>query len=153
MRIAIASDHAAVALRRALAAELTAAGHEVSDHGADEGQRVDYPDYAQRVGAAVQSRDADRGVLVCGTGIGMSIAANKLAGIRAALVHDVTTARLAAQHNDANVLCLGGRVVGPIVASECVAAWLSTPFEARHQHRLDKIAALEPSTDALPGDR
>ena len=143
MRIAIASDHAAVALRHELADGLRGAGHEIVDLGCQAGERVDYPDYAARVCAAVCAGDADRGVLVCGTGIGMSVAANKVAGIRAALVHDVTTASLAAAHNNANVLCLGGRVLGPLVAAAWLEAWLTTPFEPRHQPRLDKISALE----------
>lgn len=143
MRIAIASDHAAVALRKELGQGMTRAGHTVTDLGCAAGERVDYPDFAREVANAVLSGAADRGVLVCGTGIGMSIAANKIDGIRAALVHDVTTAALAAQHNNANILCLGGRVLGPIVAAACLEAWLTTPFEARHQARLDKITALE----------
>jgi len=145
MRIAIASDHAAVDVRLALATHLHEAGHEPIDLGCAAGERVDYPDYAAKVGRAVTAGDADLGVLLCGTGIGMSIAANKLAGVRAALVHDVTTARLAAEHNRANVLCVGARVLGPVTITECVDAWLSTPFVARHQRRLDKIAALEPA--------
>jgi len=143
MRIAIASDHAAVALRNELGQGMTRAGHTVTDLGCVAGERVDYPDFARKVANAVLSGAADRGVLVCGTGIGMSIAANKIDGIRAALVHDVTTAALAAQHNNANILCLGGRVLGPIVAAACLDTWLTTPFEARHQARLDKITALE----------
>jgi ribose 5-phosphate isomerase B len=142
-RIAFASDHAAVALRRSLGHVVEAAGHTAVDLGALEGERVDYPDYAAAVCRAVLDGQADLGVLVCGTGIGMSIAANKFAGIRAALVHDETTARLAAQHNDANVLCLGGRVLGPVVAEACLMAWLTTPFEARHGARLAKVAALQ----------
>lgn len=143
MRLAIASDHAAVALRQQLAETLRSWGHEVTDLGCDEGARVDYPDYAAAACQRVIDGQVDRAVLVCGTGIGMSIAANKFAGIRAALVHDVTTAALAAQHNDANVLCLGGRVLGPVTCEQCLEAWLKTAFEARHQHRLDKVSALE----------
>ena len=142
MRIAIASDHAAVAARAAVRDDLAARGVEIVDCGCADGERVDYPDYAERVARHVADGSCDRGVLLCGTGIGMSIAANKISGIRAALVHDVTTAQLAAQHNDANVLCLGARVLGPVTIAACIAAWLDTPFEARHQRRLDKIAAL-----------
>lgn len=145
MRIAISSDHAAVALRQQLAAALANWGHEIRDLGPAEGVRVDYPDPAAELARAVARGDFDRGVLICGTGIGVSIAANKIDGVRAALVHDVTTARLAAAHNDANVLCLGGRVLGPIVAQECVAAWLETDFEPRHAPRLAKIQQLEGS--------
>lgn len=143
MRIAIASDHAAVELRQLLAARLAELGHEVDDLGCQPGERVDYPRYAAAVSGAIIQGNAERGVLVCGTGIGMSIAANKIAGIRAALVHDVTTARLAAEHNAANVLCLGGRVLGPLVAQECLEIWLQTTFDPRHQHRLDLITAME----------
>ncbi len=143
MRIALASDHAAIELRLHLAAHLERAGHQVDDLGCDEGQRVDYPDYAGAAAGAVVTGNADKAVLLCGTGIGMSIAANKVVGIRAALVHDVTTARLAGEHNAANVLCIGARVVGPLVAAECVDAWLNAAFDARHQPRLDKVAAME----------
>lgn len=143
MRIAIASDHAAVALRSHLATLLERAGHSVDDLGCDEDERVDYPDYAAAVAAAVVTGNADRGILLCGTGIGMSIAANKIVGIRAALVHDVTTARLAGEHNHAQILCLGARVTGAVVAEECVWAWLAAAFDPRHQHRLDKIAQME----------
>lgn len=143
MRIALASDHAAIDLRRALGEHLQAAGHSLDDLGCDEGQRVDYPDYAAAAAAAVVTGAADKAILLCGTGIGMSIAANKVVGIRAALVHDVTTARLAGEHNNANVLCIGARVLGPLVAAECVDAWLGAAFDDRHQRRLDKVAAME----------
>ena len=143
MRIAIASDHAAVDLRLAVAEHLSAAGHSIEDLGPEPGRRVDYPDYAAAVAGAVVAGGCDRGVLLCGSGIGMSIAANKFAGIRAALVHDVTTARLCAEHNDANVLCLGARTSGPLIALECIDAWLGATFDVRHQHRLDLITRLE----------
>jgi ribose 5-phosphate isomerase B len=145
MRIALASDHAAVEVRLHLAEWLCERGCEAVDLGCEPGQRVDYPDYAEAVARAVVTGDVARGVLICGTGIGMSIAANKVAGIRAALVHDVTTARLAAAHNHANILCLGGRVLGIVTMEEILAAWLETGFEARHQGRLDKVTALEQS--------
>jgi len=143
MRIAIASDHAAVELRQAVVKHLIALGHEVEDLGCAADERVDYPPYAAAVAGAVLQGGCARGVLMCGTGIGMSIAANKFAGIRAALVHDVTTARLAAEHNDANILCLGGRTMGPLVATECISAWLAARLDPRHQVRLDLIAKLE----------
>lgn len=143
MRIAIASDHAAVHLRAHLVEQLEKLGHHVEDLGCEADERVDYPDYAAAVAGSVVTGNADRGILLCGTGIGMSIAANKAVGIRAALVHDVTTARLCAEHNHANILCLGARVVGPLVATECVAAWLAAEFDHRHQPRLDKISAME----------
>jgi RpiB/LacA/LacB family sugar-phosphate isomerase len=124
-------------------AALRERGHEVVVCGPEQGARADYPVQAREVAEAVATGRAQRGVLLCGTGIGVSIAANKVAGVRAALVHDVTTARLAAEHNDANVLCLGARVVGEVVALDCLAAWLETPFAARHQPRLDLITAIE----------
>ena len=114
MRIAIASDHAAVELRLAIGAHLAERGVSVDDLGCAAGERVDYPDYAAAAAGRVARLEADRAILVCGTGIGMAIAANKIRGIRAAVVHDVTTARLTAAHNDANVLCLGARVVGSV---------------------------------------
>lgn len=143
MRIVLASDHAAVDLRLKIMGHLAHLGHDVDDLGPEDGERVDYPDYAAALCGAIVSGEADCGVLLCGTGIGMSIAANKFAGIRAALVHDVTTARLSAEHNKANVLVLGARVLGPITALECVDAWLNQAFDPRHQARLDKITALE----------
>ncbi|MGM0577479.1 MAG: ribose 5-phosphate isomerase B [Myxococcota bacterium] len=144
-RIHVGSDHAAIAMRRAIVAHLRERGLEVVEIGPEDGERVDYPDQAGEVARAVSSGDADRGILVCGTGIGMSIAANKVPGVRAALVHDPTTARLASQHNRANVLCMGGRLLAAEYALELVDAWLETPFEERHQHRLDKIVGLERS--------
>ncbi len=138
--VAIASDHAGVALKRELVAQIAARGLVPLDLGAEEGQRVDYPDYAHKLAAALREGRAGRGVVICGTGIGISIAANRHPGIRAALVHDVTTARLARQHNDANVLALGARVLGPEVAAECLAVFLSTDYEGgRHAERLAKI--------------
>ena len=144
MKIGLGADHAGYALKAALAAHLASAGHQVVDYGTGDPTRsVDYPDYAQTVGHAVISRSVDLGILVCGTGIGMSIAANKVQGIRAALAHDVTTAWLARQHNDANVLCLGGRLVAPMLATAMVDAWLEAAFETRHQPRVDRIAEVE----------
>ncbi len=143
MRIALASDHAAVDLRLAVAEHLLAKGHVVEDLGCDSDQRVDFPDYAAAAAGAIIAGGCDCGILLCGSGIGMSIAANKFAGIRAALVHDVTTARLAMEHNNANILCLGARTTGPLIALECVDAWLGATFETRHQHRLDLITKLE----------
>ncbi len=109
---------------------------------------VDYPDYAEAVARSVVAGRADRGILLCGTGIGMSIAANKIPGVRAALVHDVTTARMSRLHNDANVLALGGGMIGERLLREIVTVWLTTDFEGgRHQGRLDKIARLEQTED------
>lgn len=152
MRIGLGADHAGYALKAVLADHLAARGHAVVDYGTrDPAVSVDYPDFAEAVGRAVVAGEVDLGVLVCGTGIGMSIAANKVRGVRAALVHDVTTARLAREHNDANVLALGGRLLGTTLATECVEAFLGARFEDRHRRRLDRIAALEAGGDG--GDR
>ena len=143
--IVIASDHAGVALKtrivRLLREEL---GYEVADLGAFSEDSVDYPDYGAKVGEAVSTGQAERGVLICGTGIGMSIIANKFHGVRAALCHNELTARLSREHNDANVLVLGERVLGSDVALHIVRQWFETPFEGgRHQRRVDKIAEIE----------
>jgi ribose 5-phosphate isomerase B len=143
MRIAIGSDHGGLSLKEELKKELVKLGHDFVDMGTNGTESVDYPDYASRVAMEVVSGACPRGILVCGTGIGMCIAANKVDGVRAALVHDLTTARLAAQHNDANVLCLGGRLLAAELAGEIVATWLGTRFEERHRPRLDKIHRLE----------
>jgi ribose 5-phosphate isomerase B len=145
MRIAVASDHAGVALKQMIAEHLKDRGFELIDLGCDgtEGA-VDYPDYGAAIGREVAHGDADLGIAVCGTGAGMSIAANKIAGIRAAHAPDVTTARLAREHNHANVLCLGARTVGPAVALDAVDAWLdAVPAFGRHLVRLNKLAALD----------
>ena len=143
MRIAVGSDHAAFPLKVAIVRWLREAGHEVVDVGPATDDRVDYPDFALEVARQVAGGTVERGVLTCGTGIGMSMAANKVAGVRAALVHDPYTAAMAAAHNDANVLCMGGRLLAEAYALELVRVWLATPFEERHQPRLDKIARAE----------
>lgn len=145
MRFFVGSDHAAIALRQKIVAHLHLAGHQIEEVGPHEGERVDYPDQAAVVAQNVARGAADRGILVCGTGIGMSIAANKIPGIRAALVHDRETAEMAARHNDANVLCLGGRLLAEDFAIELVDIWLATGFEERHAARLKKITQLETS--------
>jgi ribose 5-phosphate isomerase B len=138
--IALASDHAGHALKSELAAHLGRRGIPVLDLGTDGPESVDYPDYGHALAAAVRDGRAARGVLVCGTGIGVSIAANRHPGIRAAVCQDATTARLARQHNDANVLALGARIVGPEVARDCLDAFLDTPFEGgRHARRVEKL--------------
>jgi ribose 5-phosphate isomerase B len=138
-RIAIASDHAGFELKAALK-QFLSEDHEVIDLGTHGPESVDYPDFGAAMAAAVASGEAGRGILICGTGIGISIAANRHAGVRAALCHDVTTARLSRQHNDANVLVLGARVVGLDVARDCVSAFLGTPFEGgRHSRRVEKL--------------
>ena len=144
LRIAIGADHGGTTLKHSLVDALVAAGHDVADHGTHGTTSVDYPDVAADVARSVAAGQAERGVLVCGSGIGVSIAANKVPGIRAALVHDATTARLAREHNDANILCLGERTTGSVVAIDAVAAWLGAAFEGgRHQGRVDKITQLE----------
>lgn len=138
--VALGSDHAGVALKAALAEALAAAGHPTLDMGTNGPESVDYPDFANAVAAAVLDGRARFGVLVCGTGIGISIAANRHAGIRCALVHDATTARLCREHNDANILALGARVIGPEVALDALKAFLSTPFGGgRHERRVRKL--------------
>ncbi len=144
MKIALGSDHGGFETKQALAEEVRARGHEVVDYGVNGNESVDYPDYGAEVAGAVSRGDVDCGVLVCGTGIGMSIVANKFPGVRAALVTDEFMARMAAEHNNANVLVLGGRTSGPEGALTLLRAWLDTPFEGgRHQRRLDKIALIE----------
>ncbi len=140
-RVVIASDHAGYALKCVLRAELAALDRVVTDLGTDGAAAVDYPDFATLVANAILGGRAERGVLVCGSGIGMSIAANRNRGIRAANCHDTTTARLARAHNDANVLCLGARLIGEDVAKDCLRAFFATPFEGgRHVARVAKLS-------------
>ncbi len=145
MRIAIGSDHAGYELKDRIRARLAGSGHHVEDLGTSGAEPpVDYPDTALKVARAVASGAADRGILVCGTGIGMSMTANRVPGIRAALCHDHYTAKLSRAHNDANVLCMGGRTTGWEVAFDMVAVFLETAFEGgRHQRRVGKIHAAE----------
>jgi ribose 5-phosphate isomerase B len=140
--VVIAADHGGVEMKRLLVAELESRGYSVLDLGTDSDASVDYPDCAQELALAIIGGRATRGVLVCGSGIGMSIAANRFPDIRAALVHDNLTARLCRQHNDANVLCLGARIIGPDVARDCLAAFLETKFEGdRHARRVAKMSS------------
>jgi ribose 5-phosphate isomerase B len=140
MRIAMGSDHAGLRLKGAMKAHLEALGHEVHDVGTFTGDSTDYPDYAHQVAGRVASGEADRGVLVCGTGHGMAISANKVQGIRAVCPLDTFSARMTAAHNDANVLCLGERTTGEGLAADILDAWLSTSFEGgRHARRVGKI--------------
>ena len=143
MRIAIGSDHAAFEHKQALAERLQAAGHEVLDCGCSGPESVDYPDYAEKVARLVAAGNCGRGIVLCGTGIGVCMAANKIPGIRAALVHDRYTARMSREHNDANVLCLGGRILDVVLALDLAEYWLEVPFEGgRHERRVRKIDAL-----------
>lgn len=144
MRIAVASDHAGFELKQLVADHLRAVGHSVVDLGTNDTTSVDYPDYGAAIGRAVVDDQAELGVAVCGSGIGICIAANKIAGVRAATVHDVTSARLTRLHNNANVMCLGERFIGPQVALDAVDAFVGGEFEGgRHTRRVDKITKLE----------
>src|SRR6476469_1475575 len=146
MRVAVAFDHRGVRLRERVLEELAALGHDVVDLGTDtDAVRVDYPVKARELGRAVISGEADRGVLICGSGVGASVAACKLSGIRAAICHDVYSAHQGVEHDDMNVLCLGSEVVGPSLARELVAAFLTAAFDGgqRYVARLLKVAELE----------
>jgi len=144
MKFVVGSDHGGLEVKAAVVALLEQRGATVVDAGTDGPASVDYPDFGMKVAGMVSRGEADQGVLVCGTGIGMSIVANKFPGVRAALVTDEFMARMARQHNNANVLVLGGRVVDVPTAGKLVTAWLDATFEGgRHQGRLDKITALE----------
>jgi len=145
MKIAIGADHAGYRLKETIVPFLQSQGHEIVDVGCNCADSVDYPDYAVPVCDKVVSGEAERGILICGTGIGMSIAANKTPGIRCALVHDLFSAKATREHNDTNVLAMGERVIGPGVAEEIVRVWLDTPFSQgeRHRGRIGKVQALE----------
>jgi ribose 5-phosphate isomerase B len=144
MKIALGSDHGGYPLKGALIPFLMGRGIDVIDAGTNSSDSVDYPDFAERVGQLVVTGEADAGILVCGTGIGISIAANKIPGVRAALATDPFMARMAKEHNNANILVLGGRVIDEARACELTKAWLEATYESgRHQQRLDKITALE----------
>jgi len=142
--IALGSDHGGFELKTIIKECLVGRNLEVLDCGTNNGDSVDYPDFGERVARAVFGGKAEKGILICGTGIGMSIVANKFSGVRAALVHDEFTARMAKEHNNANILVLGGRVLSPETARRLVEVWLDAEFEGeRHQRRLDKIAEIE----------
>lgn len=154
MRVVIGSDHAGFALKEWLRGLLRDQGVEVEDLGTHDETSVDYVDYARRVAEAVAGGKADRGIAICGTGIGTSIAANKVPGIRAALCHEGYTARMSREHNDANVLCLGGRVLGRELAAEIARIFLSAEFSGgRHARRVDKITGLDRSRSVPDGTR
>ncbi|GGF21826.1 putative sugar phosphate isomerase YwlF [Halobacillus andaensis] len=144
MKVIIASDHGGINIRREVADVLEELGIEYVDLGCDCEGSVDYPDYALPAAERVASGEFDKGILICGTGIGMSISANKVKGIRAALVHDLFTAKVTREHNDSNVLCMGERVIGPGLAREIAKTWVRAEFEAgRHKNRINKIADYE----------
>ena len=144
MKISMACDHGGLALKEHLKAHLLERGFEVVDLGTDSTESCDYPDYARPASEAVASGECDRGILVCTTGIGVSITANKVKGIRCALLSDTVSARLTRQHNNTNMMALGQGMVGPMLATEIVDIWLDTAFEGgRHQRRVDKVMAIE----------
>lgn len=145
MRIALAADHAGYLLKNELKSRLSEQGHEVTDLGTNSAASVDYPDSAEAVAAAILGGQAERGIIVCGSGAGVSIAANKFPGIRAAVCHDTYTAHQAVEHDDMNVLCLGARVIGGALAIDLACAFLAAQYagEERFQRRLDKVLAIE----------
>jgi ribose 5-phosphate isomerase B len=146
MRVAVAFDHRGVKLREAVIGEIVALSHEVHDLGTDDDSvRIDYPDKAQEIGDAIRSGDAERGVLVCGSGVGAAVASCKLAGIRAAICHDTYSAHQGVEHDDMNVLCLGSEVVGAELAAELVRTFLGARFEAKERYlrRLHKVEEME----------
>lgn len=155
MQIAIAADHAGFRLKEEIAAHLREAGYSVLDLGAHSEDPVDYPDVALATWEVLQKKEADRGILICGSGVGACIAANKLLGVRAGLCHDTYSARQGVEHDDMNLVCLGARVIGPELALELVRAFLSAEFsgEERHLRRLAKIAEMESNLGAKEGNR
>src|SRR5213078_3897235 len=146
MKVAVAFDHRGVRLRETVLSELDALGHETIDLGTDtDAERIDYPDKARELGEALQNRDAERGILICGSGVGASIAASKLAGIRAAICHDTYSAHQGVEHDDMNVLCVGSEVIGAELAGELVRTFLGAKFDGgeRYVRRLEKIEEFE----------
>ena len=145
MRIGIGNDHAGLPMKAAIVDELQKLGHEVVNFGVDAPQSVDFPDYAGLVGQALQNQAIDRGILLCGSGVGMAIAANKLHGVRASIAHDIYSAHQGVEHDGMNVLCLGSRVIGDALARELVRAFVQAQFlgEQRFVRRLDKITGME----------
>ena len=154
MRVAVAFDHRGVKLRERVLEEVVRAGHEPVDLGADAPEpRIDYPDKAREIGAAIGSGDAERGILVCGSGVGASVAASKIAGIRAAVCHDTYSAHQGVEHDDMNVLVLGGRIIGTELAKELVSSFVRAEFsgQERHRRRLEKVLAFEKRFSATGG--
>lgn len=148
MKIAVGSDHRGFEAKQLIKAIVTQLGHECIDFGTSDSHPVDYPDLAYQTAMAVSKKQADRAILICATGIGMSIAANKIKGIRAALCHDELSAQISRDHNDANVLCISGDQVGEVLLRKIVEVWLSTEFSGgRHQRRVNKIAVIEEGKD------
>ena len=145
MRVALAADHAGFSLKTKIAIYLEEAGFEILDLGTHGKESVDYPDFARAIGKVLQEEKAERGIIICGSGVGACVAANKMANIRAGLCHDTYSAHQGVEHDDINVLCLGARIVGEELAKELVSAFLAARFtgEERHRRRLDKIKAME----------
>jgi ribose 5-phosphate isomerase B len=144
MKVAIGSDHRGFQVKRKIVELVQRLGHEVIDYGAASDDAVDYPDYALQVATAVAAKQVDRGVLICGTGIGMCMAANKVRGVRAALCHDDVTAEMSRRHNDANVMCLSADLLGARLIDRMIEIWLHTEFEGgRHARRVEKIKKIE----------
>lgn len=143
-KLAIASDHAGFELKESIIAYLHDKGVELEDFGPENNDRVDYPDYGISIARAIQEKKVDRGIVICGTGVGMSIVVNRFPGIRGTLCSDLYTTKMCREHNDSNILIMGGRVIGKGLAEEIVTMWLNTPFEGgRHQKRLDKIEEID----------
>ena len=145
MRVVLAADHAGYELKKIIAAHLRQCGHEITDVGTDSDKPVDYPDYAEALARVILENGAERGVLICGSGVGASVAANKMSGIRAGLCHDTYSAHQGVEHDDMNVLVLGARVIGAELAEELVSHFLAAQFsgDERHRRRLEKIQAIE----------
>jgi len=152
MRIAVGADHGGFPLEGPIVAYLTTAGHEVLDLGTHNTDPVDYPDYAKAVGEAVLRGEAERGIIICGSGVGACVAANKLPGIRAGMCHDTYSAHQGVEHDNINVLCLGARVIGVALALELVQAFIGATFsgEERHRRRLAKVAEMEKNSSVRP---
>lgn len=151
MKIVVGSDHRGFKAKEVIKAIVTQLGHECIDVGTDSSDPVDYPDYAYSAATAVAKNEADRAILICGTGIGTSITANKVKGIRAALCHDELSTQISRDHNDANVLCVSGDLIGDVLMRKMVEVWLSTEFSGgRHQRRINKITAIEEGKE--PGE-
>ncbi len=151
-KLAIASDHAGFELKETIIAFLQNKGLSLEDFGPVNSDRVDYPDYGISIARAIQEKKIDRGIVICGTGVGMSIVVNRFPGIRGTLCSDLYTAKMCREHNDSNILIMGGRVIGKGLAEEIVDTWLSTPFEGgRHQKRLDKIEEIDRKLETKGG--
>jgi ribose 5-phosphate isomerase B len=153
MKVAVAADHAGFPLKDRVLALVRQAGHEALDLGTDSTAPVDYPDFARRLGEAIQRGEAERGILLCGSGVGACVAVNKLRGLRGGVCHDTYSAHQGVEHDDMNVLCLGARIIGPELVSELVLAFLRAQFsgDERHVRRLNKIKAIEEAHDQPPG--